>query len=117
MQSLQVSNPELEPPEGRDFWTVFQEDGKLPIFTTSEVASVFFGRSKLWMWRHLNAGDHKLDGVLIPIPRTQYGKYQFQLAHVERLAHALFGRGIIDYRRFTNCIIIIKAIGNNYRLL
>ena len=117
MQSLQVSNPELEPPDGRDFWTDFQDGGRPPIFTLAEVATVFFGHTKLWMWRHMNAGDHELDGALVQIPRTQHGKYQFQLAHVERISHAYFGRGIIDYSRFSNSLLIIKSIGSNYKLI
>jgi hypothetical protein len=117
MQPLQVIRPELEPPAGRDFWTDFQEDGALPIFTINEVAFVFFGRSKLWLLRQVWDGNHFLDGKLIEIPRSPHGKYLLQLAHVERLAHALFSRGNIDLIKFENSLLIVKAIAGNYRLI
>jgi len=118
MQSLQVSRIELSPPDGQDFWTQFQRPGAAPVFSTKEVASVFYGRSKLWMLRHLQNDDHWLDGGLIAIPRgTNNGAYRFQLAHVERTSHAFFQRAIIDIKQFENSLMIVKSIASNYRLI
>jgi hypothetical protein len=85
----------------------------------NEVAFVFFGRSKIWLQRRIYAGDLVLDGAEIPIPRSPLGKkkYQFQLAHVERMAHAFFSRGNIDLKRFENSLLIVKAIAGNYKLI
>jgi hypothetical protein len=116
LQSMHISIPELEPKEGRDFWLDVKEDGR-PIFTAKEVAVVFFARSKLWLYRQLYASNHELDGILIEIPRSDSGQYQLQLAHVERLAHAFFSRGIINLKQFENTLTIIKAIARNYRLI
>lgn len=116
MQSLQISRLELTPPDGKDFWTEFQRPGAMPVFTAKEAAMVFFGRNKMWMLRQMQ-GLPSIDGDLIVIPRTKANAYQFQLAHIERIAHSLFERGIITYKTFESSLIIVKNIASNYRLL
>jgi hypothetical protein len=112
---MHISIPELEP-EGRDFWLDIEKDSR-PIFTAKEVATVFFAHSKLWLYRQLYASNHELDGIPVGIPRSDSGQYQFRLAHVERLAHAFFSRGIINLKQFEIALTIIKAIAANYKLL
>lgn len=114
---------ELTPPEGRDFWTSPQEDGQPPIFNTREVASVFFGRSKIWLQMILIGSDNRLTVEIPDIPRRSQtsnqvrAPRQFQLHHVELIAHALFSTGIINLETFARCITIVKCIAQNYRLL
>lgn len=108
---------DLTPPGGRDYWTAPQESGKAPIFSTQDVARIFFARTKIWFNVLLVDGKHVLDGEVIDIPRTEAGYRQFQLYHVELIAHAFLSQGIIDLRTFRNVIRILRGIADNYRLI
>jgi hypothetical protein len=102
---------DLTPPDGRDFWTSPQLPGRRPLFSTREVAFIFFAWSNWTMHMHISHTEMDI------APRTEKGYRKFQLHHVELLAHMFLDRGIIDLDKFRNCIVIIKAIARNYGLL
>jgi hypothetical protein len=117
VEPILYRRPELEPPDGRDFFTSPQKRDARPLFSPREVGLVFFGRSKIWMFQNMREKNHIIWGVSEPIVKKNSG-YQFlQLYHIEVMAHAFFSRDIIDLNTFENAIVIIKRIAMNYRLL
>jgi hypothetical protein len=106
------------PSDGRDFFTEPQDEGKGPIFSTGEVATVFFGRTWKWLFNHLMSGDCVHPEYPMTIPRDENSNFRkFQLHHLEVISHALFMHGTISLDRFQNSILIIKAIARNHGLM
>jgi hypothetical protein len=91
-------------PPGRRWWV---EPGMLgrdragrpwPWFRMDTVCRVFFARSSSWLRLHLRAGDFVLDGEPMEFYRdaSKVAARLFTLADVERMAHALHQKGMID---------------------
>ncbi len=109
---------ELTPPDGRSFWTFADETRKSPTFTTGEVAKIFFGRGKTWLYKLLLGMDGRYDqSVDIPRKKGERRIRIFSLHTVELICHAFLEQGIIDLQGFRNAIAIIKALASIYRLL
>lgn len=109
---------DLQPAKGRTWFTDPQAPGEPPLFTTREVAVVFYGRRRWWL-QELLAGDEDVvretEGLKISIGADGYRR--MQLHQIEQITHILFRYGKIDFVCFSNAIRVIKAIADNHQLL
>jgi len=60
-----------------------------PIFSISEVTKVFFGWSAQWLRNHDSRGWLVYKGEYVGGVRDDKGQRRFNLAHVEKMVHAL----------------------------
>lgn len=80
-----------------------------PVFTVSEVAKVFFARSPHWIrWRE-RKGFFVLDGEDVSGQRTTEGARRYNLADVEKMAHALAAKGAINGAQLTNALLLVQT--------
>lgn len=82
-----------------------------PHFTISEVAKFFFGRSPHWIrWRE-RGGKFVFDGEQVGTQRTPKGARLYDLADVEKMAHALAEGDHIDATQLSNILklVLIEA--------
>jgi hypothetical protein len=79
-----------------------------PVFTVSEVAKVFFARSPHWVrWRE-RKGFFVLDGEDVSGQRTDDGARRYNLADIEKMAHALASKGAINGAQLTNALLLVQ---------
>lgn len=80
-----------------------------PVFTVSEVAKVFFGRSPHWVrWRE-RKGFFILDGEEVGTHRTDEGARRYTLADVEKMAHALAQKEAINGAQLANALLMVRT--------
>lgn len=80
-----------------------------PHYTVSEVAKVFFGKSAHWVrWRE-REGFFVLDGEEVGSQRSQSGARRYDLADIEKIAHALADKNAINGGALTNALIMVQA--------
>lgn len=79
-----------------------------PLFSVSEMATFFFARSPHWV-RWLESEDRMvLDGEpLVPI-RTKSNARKYDLALIEKIAHALASNGTIKVPQLRQAIRLVK---------
>ena len=82
---------------------------KQPVYTVSEVAKVFFGKSPHWIrWREKN-DFFVLDGEQVGGSRTPEGARRYTLSDIEKMAHALAGREAINGAQLTNALMMVQT--------
>jgi hypothetical protein len=80
-----------------------------PMFTVSEVAKVFFARSPHWIrWRE-RKDYFVLDGERVGGQRTDEGARRYNLADIEKMAHALAEKGAINGAQLTNALLLVQT--------
>lgn len=85
-----------------------------PVFTVSEVAKVFFARSPHWVrWRE-RKGFFTLDGEDVGGQRTDEGARRYNLADIEKMAHALAEKGAINGAQLTNALLLVQTEAKIY---
>lgn len=85
-----------------------------PIFTVGEVAKVFFGRSAHWIrWRE-RKGYFDLDGEPVGDTRTSEGARRYNLADIEKMAHALASKGAITGSQLRNALMLVQTEARVY---
>lgn len=78
-----------------------------PLFTISEVAKFFFGRTTHWLrWRE----PFMLDGKEVGTRRTETHARVYALDDVEKMAHALAEAGDLTGDRFEGCLLAVEAV-------
>lgn len=87
---------------------------KVPLYSVSTMAEVFFARSSHWVRWLENEGQMVLDGEpLVPI-RTQSNARKYDLPLIEKIAHALASNGKITAPQLRHALIIIRAQAQMY---
>lgn len=105
----ELINPDLILGEGQEFFSVSQPEMQPPLFTLREVAKVFFGRSRIWLYK-------QKDYHLPARKEGKYGKWQYQLRDIEILTYRLFEHGIINVKQCEQSLLLVKTITAIYRL-
>ena len=84
------------------------DTSKKPLYSISEMAQFFFARSSHWV-RWLETENRLvLDGVpLVPI-RTSSNARKYDLAMIEKIAHALASNGTIDVPQLRQALLLVK---------
>lgn len=90
-----------------------------PLFSISEVAKVFFGKSDHWVRWVESKGFLEIDGVQIEIPRTDAprkkngtfgeGSRIYSLATIELMGHALARKDRITGEQLQNLLIVVAT--------
>jgi hypothetical protein len=118
----------LAPPSGR-FWLHAEDfrrgrDGKIkPSFSTSVVATAFFGRSAAWMRKAMRpdadrpAGSLILDGRPFSVARSEADDRKFSLVDIERVAHALRQQDVIDDARLAAAVASVVSCAVSYKII
>lgn len=89
------------------------DTSRLPLYTVSEVAKFFFGRSPHWMrWRE-RKGFFVLNGKDVGTTRTEQGARVYTLTDIEQIAHALAlsDPPAIDGEKFHLALHALKSQG------
>lgn len=84
-----------------------------PVFTVSEVARFFFARTAHWVrWRE-RRGFFVLDGEPVgerdTLPNGKLAARSYNLADVEKMAHALASKGAINGAQLANALLLVKT--------
>ncbi len=88
-----------------------------PTFTISEIAKFFFGRSAHWVrWRE-RTGAFTYEGKPVGIHRTPKGARMYDLADVEKMAHALAGEHHITAEELLNILKLVLIEGKVWGVL
>lgn len=88
-----------------------------PTFTISEIAKFFFGRSAHWVrWRE-RTGAFTYEGKPVGIHRTPKGARMYDLADVEKMAHALAGEHHISAEELLNILKLVLIEGKVWGVL
>lgn len=85
-----------------------------PLYSVSEMAKFFFGRTSHWV-RWLE-GENKMvldDEALVPI-RTNSNARKYDLAMVEKIAHALAENQAITVNQLRHALTIVKTQAQMY---
>lgn len=85
-----------------------------PLFTVSEVAKFFFARSPHWIrWRE-RKGFFVLDGEVVgereKLPNGKLAARSYNLADVEKMAHALASNGAISGVQLSNAVMLVRTV-------
>lgn len=88
-----------------------------PVYSTAEVAKVFFGKSAAWIrWRERD-GDFTLDGQPIVVSRAQSNIRKFTLLDVERMIYALSQRRVLQPPAVKLALHIVRCEAKLYGVL
>ncbi len=88
-----------------------------PVFTTKQVASIFFGMTDFWLrWRERDGGT-VLDGVKVEPARTAAHARRYNLSDIERLSHALVSNEAISIESHIKALRVLAAIGRVHGLV
>lgn len=88
-----------------------------PRYSVGELAKVFFGRSSHWIRWNERKGRLVLDGERVGADRSASGARTYNLADIERMAHALAQNGGIDGMQLLNALRIVQAQARIYGYL
>ena len=112
------------PPDGGRYWLTEDmmprdRQGNIkPVLRIAEVARIFFARSPDWLrLPDKNTRPLTLEGEPFSVERSSTGNRVFNLADVERLAHALLESQWISASQFFTTINILRWIAYNYKIL
>lgn len=84
------------------------DTSKGPLFSVSEMAGFFFARSPYWV-RWLESQDRMvLDGEPLEPLRTEAKARKYDLALVEKIAHALASNGTIKASQLRQALRLVK---------
>lgn len=120
LQPVDVLVDELALPEGQFFTdeTMYNPRTGEPGYTIHEVARFFFGRSRIWLQKHVWGGHLLLDGKPVQIPREQGNDYlRWRLVDIERTAYALAQGGYLKVPHLQRVIGIVLLVAENYQYL
>jgi hypothetical protein len=119
----------LSPPGGQRFWITpdmlhFNSSGsERPTFSTSVVATAFFGRSSAWLRVRMRpSGGHPhgelvLDGQPLEIRRSAADDRRFSLRDIEMAAHALRQNDAIDDKRLSAVLAMVVSCAVAYGMM
>ena len=79
-----------------------------PLFSVSEMAMFFFARSSHWVRWLENEGRMSLDGEEIVPIRTKSNARKYDLATVEKIAHALTSNGTIKMPQLRQALRLVR---------
>lgn len=90
-----------------------------PVFTVSEVAKIFFGRTGYWIrWLETNKPESfLLDGVRVANSRTPKGSRIYTLGDVEQMTHAFAAGGHINGAQAANSLLVVQTIARIHGFL
>lgn len=88
-----------------------------PKFSVGEIAKVFFGRSSHWIRWNERRGKILLDGEAVGADRSESGARRYDLADIEKMAHALAQTGAIDGEQLRNALHIVQIQARIYKYL
>lgn len=114
-RSLIVSGAGLLVPEDRPYWTtpdMYNERWMRNFFSTKDVATVFFGRSRTWLQHLMPITDDEI-GPIEPI-LLDSGHRRWRLWDVERQAHVLLRARKISVSHFGLVINVVKSVATMY---
>lgn len=114
-RSLIVSGAGSLVPEDRPYWTspdMYNANWLRNVFSTKEVAEVFFGRSRTWLYHLMPITDDEV-GPIEPII-LESGHRHWRLWDIERQAHVLLRAHKISVSRFGLVINVIKSVATMY---
>lgn len=84
------------------------DTSKKPLYSISEMAQFFFARSPHWM-RWLETENRMvLDGEVLKPIRTKSNARKYDLALVEKIAHALASNGTIKATQLRQALLLVK---------
>lgn len=92
---------------------------KGPIFTVSEMAKFFFGRTNHWI-RWKESSGSMVDGSGKPVGKRRdpkMGNRIYTLGDIEQIAHALAANGSITGTQLRHTLRILKSQGEMYEIL
>jgi hypothetical protein len=93
------------------------DTSKKPTFSISEMARFFFGRTPHWI-RWLESKEPlALDGIPIKEMRTASGARQYDLATIEKMAHAYAANGRISGAQLRRALVMIRVQAEMYEYL
>jgi hypothetical protein len=110
----------------RPYWIRYEslpttaQGDHFPVFSRAEVAKCFFGWKSFWLRNRMNdlSDEHgrlPLDGGLMdPLPLDGHGSPVFNLADIERVAHALAQAGSISGIHLQRTVAIVRAVAYQY---
>lgn len=81
-----------------------------PVFTVSEVAKTFYGRSPHWIRWLERVGRLDVNGKSVMTPRTQEGARTYTLAEVARMAETLLNNEAIDQQQYETALVVAQSI-------
>lgn len=88
-----------------------------PTFTISEVAKFFFARTRHWIrWRE-KGGLFVYEGKVVGTQRTDKGARIYDLADVEKMAHALAAHDGIEADELTMILRLVAIEAKMYGLI
>lgn len=90
-----------------------------PLFSVTEAAKAFFGRSGHWIRWKEREGDIVLDGKPVARGRSKgaRGYRCYTLNDIEQMAHALAQCGAIDGSQLLNALRVVQAMARIYEYL
>lgn len=85
------------------------DTSKKPLYSVSEMAKFFFARSSHWVRWLENDNRLVLDGEpLVPV-RTESNARKYDLALIEKIAHALASNDTIEISQLLHALTIVKT--------
>lgn len=109
-EPVTVADPRLD---DRRFIFEGIDTSREPIFTVSEAAKFFFGRSAHWIrWQEANGHFMlSMDGKQVPVGdrRTESGARCYTLTDVELIAHALAEHNAINGRQLNDVLLLAST--------
>ena len=92
-------------------------DKIVPLFSTGETAKVFFAQTPYWLrWRE-REGDTVLDGKKVKPKRSDSNIRQFNLADIEKLAHALRQNNALTTEQFIHALRVVQSVAVLFELV
>jgi hypothetical protein len=79
-----------------------------PLYGVSELAIFFFARTPHWVRWLEREGRLELDGEKLVEIRTKSGARKYDLARVEKIAHALASNGTISTHQLKQALMLVK---------
>jgi hypothetical protein len=110
---LVVTYPK-DTPAGRDYWIMDPEAG--PELMSTAIGMYFYGVSRHTLNVMMNKIADEYEVSMVKESRN-YLVRKYRLYDVERMSHIFLKRGLINYQKFHNAMNVLKAVGNNYKLL
>lgn len=88
-----------------------------PLYSVSEMAMFFFARSSHWVRWLENEGRLVLDGEPLTPVRTASNARKYDLALVEKIAHALASNGTITGDRLRQALLLVRIQAEMHRYI
>lgn len=113
-----LPSPDQWPDRGSDEWESFDPFDEVngPLFSTQEVAKIFFARSSHWMrWRD-KQDSFVFDGRPVEVRRDKSGARKFDLQTIEKIAHGLAQQTLITPLQLSRTVSAMQAVADVHEM-